>query len=331
MKSNVKLFQIESKAIENMKMASAMQSEPLKALKGTMMIHQIIVPRKGELLHRKLSCFCGNLAESKEICPCYSPRHVQVKAPKMSNTPVIEKTELKAPEAKKRTGKAVSAIEDKLAEEQVKGFQTRLENGYDVVHSDLSALSSSEKEEYIYWKAWKGAKLQAHLNEEQHSTNSDDSDYDNEQQSSNSDDSFNDDEQQSSNSDDSDYDDEQQSSNSNDSDYDQDSFNEDDMRSDKDDITIEEGHFYAIFFRSRRTRTFYIGRPTGRQDQNTLEFKFLEKRLGKGTFLYSWPKRDDICYVEKSAVLKKLDFNGPPPFLLENENEIRKIAEEYKE
>ncbi|XP_077443960.1 uncharacterized protein LOC144064930 [Stigmatopora argus] len=42
----------------------------------------------------------------------------------------------------------------KLTEKQLQLFQRRLENGYDVVHMDLSILSVTERQEYAYWKSW---------------------------------------------------------------------------------------------------------------------------------------------------------------------------------
>ena len=64
-------------------------------------------------------------------------------------------------------------------------------------------------------------------------------------------------------------------------------------------VVVKKESYYAVFFLVRRKKTFYIGRVTGEnEDDNTVELKFLERKLVGSRFVYDWPRRDDVCCVE---------------------------------
>ena len=81
---------------------------------------------------------------------------------------------------------------------------------------------------------------------------------------------------------------------------------------------IITGKYYAVFFMVRRKKSFYIGSPISNtaDDVSEVETKFLEKRLVRNEFLYDWPRRQDVCVVEKRAVIREINFTGPPQFSL---------------
>ena len=58
----------------------------------------------------------------------------------------------------------------------------------------------------------------------------------------------------------------------------------------------------AVFFLVRRKKSFYIGCVTGENGDNTVKLKFLERKLVGSQFVYDWPRRDDVCCVERSCV-----------------------------
>ncbi|XP_077457188.1 uncharacterized protein LOC144087065 isoform X2 [Stigmatopora argus] len=156
-RSEVKIIEVNTKDINDVD--NIVQNLQGETIQGTMLIHQVIVPRKGVLLHRKLSCFC------KTDCECHPPlRRLQVKEPDTETKKIYKPAVTNAEKTKmnKRVGTtqrkkenlALEALEAKLTEKQLQLFQRRLENGYDVVHMDLSILSVTERQEYAYWKSW---------------------------------------------------------------------------------------------------------------------------------------------------------------------------------
>ncbi|XP_062572779.1 uncharacterized protein LOC134234748 [Saccostrea cucullata] len=64
--TSVKLVKITE---EQVKEIESVLPTTLKPITRTMQIHQIIVPSRGTILHRPLSCFCARPA----ICQCFKP------------------------------------------------------------------------------------------------------------------------------------------------------------------------------------------------------------------------------------------------------------------
>jgi len=142
-------------------------------------------------------------------------------------------------------------------------------------------LSVKEKEEYLYWTAWKAAMLR-----EKSSPPDDESEHDSDR----------------------DYEDEEHA------------------------VQLRKEGYYAVYFTVRRKKTFYVGSPvTIVHDSDVVKMKFLEKKLVNGTFKLDWPRREDVCTVEKAAILKEIHFSGPPPFTLSvsDQTDIEKAVKMY--
>ena len=283
---NVKLYEIATNEIDAI-MDEIAKSPPSETIRGTMQIHQILVPSRGRYYHRKLSCYCSHdtYRASNQFCHCHSPTEVITK-PVLKDDPVL------------------SGISAKLTAEQQKLFEKRFEEGYDVQIIDLSNLSPDKRQDYIYWKAYRAAKLQSI---QKNATGNSVLDSGLEETNHESDE----------NNQDSD-------ANNHDSDWelcDTEESNElasprsyspnhacPDMRMDS---------YYAVFFLMGRTKLFYIGRAIENVTTNTVRFKFLEKKLEGSKFVYDWPRRNDYWTVAKHDVLEEVSFHGPPPFILE--------------
>lgn len=97
-------------------------------------------------------------------------------------------------------------------------------------------------------------------------------------------------------------------------------------------VQLRKEGYYAVFFTIRRKKTFYVGSPvTIVDDSDVVKMKFLEKKLINGTFKLDWPKREDVCTVEKAAILREIHFSGPPPFTLSDNDktDIEKAIKMY--
>ena len=128
---------VSSKEIDEI--AEAIKHTRETTVPGTMSIHQIVVPTHGSLHHRELSCYkCDPI----QICKCHKPACVNMRI-----------------DNRKEFDKVLRGIECRLDESLQSLFEERFENGYDVTIEDLSSLSPAKRQEYIYWTAWRAAKL----------------------------------------------------------------------------------------------------------------------------------------------------------------------------
>ena len=152
---------------------------------------------------------------------------------------------------------------------------------------DLSTLSSKEKNEFLYWKAWRAAtKLrQSEKTLEESSSTEEDSDT-------------------------SEYDPMETSQ-----------MKEPDETSAEKCLDVRE-NYYAVFFLVRMKKSFYIGRVT-EENGDTVKLKFLERKLVGSQFVYDWPRRDDVCCVERGVVLREVNVSGPPSCLLEEPQRMK--------
>lgn len=280
--SKVKIFQVHSRQIDDI--AKFIESsQQLNAIKGTMAIHQLVVPAEGELHHRKLACFCNGTTPT-HFCACHKPIKVDVPSTNYFTNPATTKP----------STSALERMEATLSETQISLFKKRLEEGYDLIVDDLSTLDPAKRTEYLLWKTWRSAKLIDHDEEPKlYDSSGDDS--------------------------------------------------EPGDKDDPDDLwlppgqrsspqTLKVGKYYAVFFTKRKKKTYYIGCPVSSSDSDEIEMKFLEKKLIGSRFVYDWPKRPDLCTIEKSAILEEVKFHGPPPYHLRQEvlNALNEKAKAFK-
>ena len=72
---NVQMFLVTSSDIDSV--ARIIDTMPeIPSVKGTMQIHQLLVPKQNTLYHRKLSCYCN----ANRFCYCYDLKNVQLPA-----------------------------------------------------------------------------------------------------------------------------------------------------------------------------------------------------------------------------------------------------------
>jgi hypothetical protein len=279
---NVELHEIMTEQIDDV--AKKVNTDlPVDCIKGTMQIHQLVMPSTGILYHRKLSCYCDKTPNEDGVCDCHSPVKLEFKQNPVEVDPVV------------------AGLELHLTAEQVHLFEKRFEEGFNVEILDLSTLSSEEKNEYIYWKAWRAAKLR-HMTpeeptmEQEADTNVDDS---------------------------------------NDLDWVPEAGHhpsEEMQNSPEKGVILKQNSYYAVFFVSRRKKTFYIGRVIEHENDKQVKMKFLERKLIRSEFvMFDWPRRDDVCTVEVNDLLKEVKFQGPPPFSLKKcqYNEIEQLAKNF--
>ncbi|ESO85586.1 hypothetical protein LOTGIDRAFT_155074 [Lottia gigantea] len=231
-----------------------------------MQIHQLISKTYGEIHHRQLSCYCQYWISRDRICSCHHPQHLAFNI------------------ARNLTAEA---IEHNLMPEQISKFEKRLEEVYDVTIIKLSTLSPEEKQEYIYWKAWHGAKFSNQPSNKGNSTIEEGM-----------------------------------------SDEEKNAEEDQNIKSDAKNLytmtllsqteNITEQHYYAVFYRLRQKKTFYIGRPIEPAKEGYIKIKYLEKKCGVNE--YDWPRSDDIEILKESRILCQVNFVGPPPYKLEQMN-----------
>ena len=90
-------------------------------------------------------------------------------------------------------------------------------------------------------------------------------------------------------------------------------------------------HYHAVYFSRGSMGTFYIGRQISRNSEEmTMTLKFLERIGARVKFMYDWPKRDDVVTVPVKFVLEEIQFEGPPPFTLDNKT-LRQIEAKGKQ
>ena len=113
---------------------------------------------------------------------------------------------------------------------------------------DLSTLSSKEKNEFLYWKAWRAANLRQSEKTLEESSTEEDSDT-------------------------SEYDPMETSQ-----------MKEPDETSAEKCLVVRE-NYYAVFFLVRMKKSFYIGRVI-EENGDTVKLKFLERKLVGSQFVY---------------------------------------------
>ena len=276
-RKTVKLFDVSSDDID--KIGKIMENiKPMNAIKGTMSIHQLIVPSYNVLYHRKLSCFCGG-SSSTTPCECHQPVQADLPFCSMTAPESHSNKSTSTASATRSLSSTIEQIEASLSATQVALFQRRLREGYDVEIQDLSELQPEEQAENLCWKTWRAAKLN-----EAAATHS------------------------------------SQSHSSVSTDWDESPSENDEIDGDlwvprekRNQESIDEGKFYAVFFLQRRNKTVHVGSPVRTSSSNEIEMKFLEKKLRR----CDWPKRPDICTIERKCILQELKFDGPLPYLLD--------------
>ena len=226
------------------------------------------------------------------MCYCHKPIKVIVAEAQSEYTSQASSKE----NPKDVKGPVVLKIESKLTEAQKTLFETRFAEGYDVTHLDLNTLNADEKNEYMYWKAWRTVMFQdkpGTSREEDIVMPDDKSAHD-------------------------------------DSDEEWQPPTNIPVEVEEKNLPLKTDCYYAVFLTLRRKKIFYIGRCIEKNDDDTVEIKFLERNLLSSE--YDWPRRDDIMCVQQSHLLGKVHFNGPPPFKLspEEHDYLQKLAKKCK-
>ena len=245
----VKVFQILHHEVDAVEIP---KNTDIPAIIGTMSIHEIRTDRPGRIQYRKLSCHCWITGT---MCNCY---------PYESALLVKDKS---------------VASKINLAPEMRALFERRLEEGYDVRHTDLTKLSEEDKRTYLLWVSFKGASAIPLVSGDASDSNG---------------------------------------SRDPDEDSGPLTFNEPDNEHGS-DVDPDAFRYFTVYFTKRGgiKGMFYIGQMvTEFGDQITL--KFLQRVGNRTKFYYDWPKRDDTDSVTREFVLTELSFDGPPPFLLDN-------------
>ena len=192
----------------------------------------------------------------------------------------------------------VAAIESKLRSDQIGLFRKRLAENMMSIFWIYLLLSAEMKQEYLYWKAWKAAKFRQ--KEGCESENSDKEERESEQGSHTESDS------------DSDYENETK-------------------KSKLKFKNLQQQLLCSVIFGQQKKIVLHWPSHWS-NETNKVEIKFLEHRQVQGRYIYARPKREDKCYVFKSAILKKVSFDGPPPFNLSKDKEadILKAVKSFK-
>lgn len=196
----------------------------------------------------------------------------------------------------------LEGVEQNLTSKQIHTFRTRFAEGQDVNVMDLSSLTSDDKKEYLVWKAWRAVKLAGNPNEISTSA---------------------------------------KSTRTSDGGALSSTVHQDHSvelhKGNEIDNTLQQivhvtpDSYYAVFFTQHRKKTFYIGRLIKENFDLTVELKFMERKLLGSEFVYDWPRRDDVCSVNKQFLLKQICFEGPPPFAIKQSQyrELQMLADMF--